>query len=49
MRWATGPKVKEASTPGVPEAGLASIVTSDAEFGSADCPLKPSARQNGSS
>jgi hypothetical protein len=49
MRSATGPKVNDASTPGLPIAGDESIVTSDADFGSADCPLKPSARQNGSS
>jgi hypothetical protein len=33
----------------VPEAGLASRVTSDTDPGSALCPLKPSSRQNGSS
>ena len=46
---ATRPKANEAMTPGLPEAGVASSVTSEAEWGSADCPLKPSARQNGSS
>ncbi|MFN8644357.1 MAG: hypothetical protein U0802_22885 [Candidatus Binatia bacterium] len=48
-RSATGPKVKDASTPGLPPAGEASSVTSDADWAPADWPLKPSARQNGSS
>ena len=46
---ATAPNVKDAMTPGLPVAGVASIVTSAGDPGLADCPLKPSARQNGSS
>src|SRR5262249_30210908 len=49
IRSATGPKVNEAMTPGRPAAGVASSVTSAGDPGPADCPLKPPARQNGSS
>src|SRR5436305_285135 len=49
MRSATGPNVNDAITPGDPAAGDASSVTSHAEPGCDVCPLKPSARQNGSS
>ena len=48
-RSATEPNVNDAMTPGLPEAGEASRVTSETVPGSALCPLKPSARQNGSS
>lgn len=49
QRCETGPNVNAAITPGAPDAGPASIVTSAAEPGSAVWPLSPSARQNGSS
>jgi hypothetical protein len=46
---ATRPNVNDAMTPGFPAADDESSVTSDAELGSDDWPLKPSLRQNGSS
>ena len=48
-RAATGPNVNDAITPGVPVAGDESIVVSETEPGSDVWPLKPAARQNGSS
>src|SRR3954470_3856787 len=46
---ATGPNVKDAITPGEPDAGDASRVVSDTDPGSELCALYPSPRQNGSS
>src|ERR1700686_3524770 len=48
-RSATAPNVNDAMTPGVPDAGEASRVTSAAEPGSALWPLRPWSRQKGSS
>ena len=46
---ATAPNVKDAITPGVPERGEESSVTSATDPGPADWPLKPPCRQNASS